>query len=498
MTVNFGDHTITLSPQGADVILAWESPTRWTGTPNLIYSVTGFSGRCDFTHYSFGNVFAGPMGDITFTGTPTAIEAHFWVRQNLTVGTLTLPAPCASWAVYFDGQSYAPSAVLTVGDLIANGSATYQLSMEPYAYSPYPVILSKASGVVNLTYCTLVDMPATGGAFFLALTSNGCIDGGGNTGWYFDAVLSDAPPPASLILSGHAPTWWFASVNINTGHLVLTPHVPSQMSGQGVILNAAHLELSAHPPAFGILFSIINQAHLIITPHFPVCFEMPHVTIPAQHIILSAYAPVWGHISQPIPLASLILSKHNPFHSWSISANQRVSLQNVYLCVLTGDADGVADLIIPMSSFQSTMRDGDPSYLACVIPNSIDYIAAIQARTHGDIVVRKGYRFSDGTTQTEEICRVDYESLQIDRGGRSDSATISGHKTTSSTSPKNINLAEVSYYGLQANGKRTYRAAPDLFLRVGDTAIYGAESITVGQISYQASTRQAIMQVTEA
>jgi hypothetical protein len=56
----------------------------------------------------------------------------------------------------------------------------------------------------------------------------------------------------------------------------------------------------------------------------------------------------------------------------------------------------------------------------------------------------------------------------------------------------------VSYYGLQANGKRTFRADPDLFLRVGDTAVYGAESIVVDQISYSVGERQAIMQVTEA
>lgn len=54
---------------------------------------------------------------------------------------------------------------------------------------------SVASGVVNAKNCTLADSIGSGGATFLALTANGCVDGGSNTGWVFEsegAEISDS------------------------------------------------------------------------------------------------------------------------------------------------------------------------------------------------------------------------------------------------------------------------------------------------------------------
>jgi hypothetical protein len=45
------------------------------------------------------------------------------------------------------------------------------------------------TGEINLSYVTLKDALAEGGAAFNALLSNGCIDGGNNTGWNFGASL---------------------------------------------------------------------------------------------------------------------------------------------------------------------------------------------------------------------------------------------------------------------------------------------------------------------
>ena len=61
----------------------------------------------------------------------------------------------------------------------------------------------------------------------------------------------------------------------------------------------------------------------------------------------------------------------------------------------------------------------------------------------------------------------------------------------------------MSFYGLQADGKRRVRAALDLFLRVGDTAIYGAgatDYFVVGTITYYVAADAAsiIMEAGEA
>lgn len=47
----------------------------------------------------------------------------------------------------------------------------------------------KASGSVSLSFVSIKDIAATGGANFNAFTSNGCVDGGNNIGWDFNSVL---------------------------------------------------------------------------------------------------------------------------------------------------------------------------------------------------------------------------------------------------------------------------------------------------------------------
>jgi hypothetical protein len=45
--------------------------------------------------------------------------------------------------------------------------------------------LSQASGTVSVSYLTIQDSAATGGAVFNAFTSNANVNAGNNTGWYF-------------------------------------------------------------------------------------------------------------------------------------------------------------------------------------------------------------------------------------------------------------------------------------------------------------------------
>ena len=50
--------------------------------------------------------------------------------------------------------------------------------------------LSKASGTVSVSYCSISDSNATGGATWLASVTNGNVDGGNNTGWNFAAIVA--------------------------------------------------------------------------------------------------------------------------------------------------------------------------------------------------------------------------------------------------------------------------------------------------------------------
>lgn len=59
--------------------------------------------------------------------------------------------------------------------------------------------LSDSSGTDSVTYCDIHRSAAAGGATFLAYTSDGNVDGGGNTGWSFSA----AEPAGNMMLMFH-------------------------------------------------------------------------------------------------------------------------------------------------------------------------------------------------------------------------------------------------------------------------------------------------------
>lgn len=54
-------------------------------------------------------------------------------------------------------------------------------------------VISKASGTVSVSYLSIQDSNATGGAVFQAFTSNGNVNAGNNTGWYFLNSVSFLP-----------------------------------------------------------------------------------------------------------------------------------------------------------------------------------------------------------------------------------------------------------------------------------------------------------------
>ena len=256
-------------------------------------------------------------------------------------------------------------------------------------------------------------------------------------------------------------------------------------------------------PVFGHVDNVEPTPSILLTGYGPTDFIGLSNEIPAAIISLAAHPPSWGPTFAEIPTAALIIAGRNPSGIWEIPMDKSATARIIFYCILTGAADGLDDVYLPISSFQARVRDGDPSYLSCVIPDSVTYEAEITARPNGEIVILKGFRMDDGTEQMEEIIRVDYESLQVDQGARSASAIITGHKTITSSSPKDWTVQGVSFYGLQTDGKRRVRADLDLFLRVGDTCIYGTggnDYFVVGLITYwvSANPAQFYMEVKEA
>lgn len=187
-----------------------------------------------------------------------------------------------------------------------------------------------------------------------------------------------------------------------------------------------------------------------------------------------------------IATASLSATPEAPF---TIEGHPRV-----YLFTLTGKADGVEDITIPISSFQSRIKSGDPTFLSVVVPG-LKYASYINDRPNGDLVVRMGYKNGNTILLTEIIAQVAFENVTIHDGATNQSITMDGHKTETWI-VKKTNLTKASYMNL-SGGKLRYRCKPDLYLRPGDTVNINDDTFVVDSIVLSVSPALETYEVAE-
>ena len=167
----------------------------------------------------------------------------------------------------------------------------------------------------------------------------------------------------------------------------------------------------------------------------------------------------------------------------------------IYRCYLTG---GTGTIEIPISSFQSRRRTDTPVWLSVVSPAATDaMVTDINARSAGQIIIKRGVKYPDGSEQLDELMRADFESLRIDKGATSASLSLTGRSTETSTAKTRV-LQGISYRPTN-DGTRRVRCAVDTYLAPGDTAdLGGAETMPVNEVVIWVSPQQAYMEAAEA
>lgn len=262
----------------------------------------------------------------------------------------------------------------------------------------------------------------------------------------------------------------------------------------------SEMGLSAHAPTYCLNEYTVPAIALAVSPQPPAAGPWLSLVLPeALAARLSGQAP--GYVitdARSAPALALTVTPLDPAYAWTLTAERLATARTIYRCYL--EAPGLAAVELPLSSFQARLKADGPSYLSCVIPDGQAYEASIEARAeNGVITLRMGYRWPDGKESLETIATADFEDLRVDSGGNSSSATISGHRSDAfSGAAKPWPLAGVSYRSLQEDGRRRYQAAMDLNLRPGDTAVYGEESIVVGEMVLYVSPSQGTLEVVEA
>lgn len=160
-------------------------------------------------------------------------------------------------------------------------------------------------------------------------------------------------------------------------------------AGAGVDVPIAPLALHAPDPTYFSNAIDIPAAHLALyapAPSFGVVCDVPVVG-------LSLHAPtptMAATATLDVQPSAMILRAPAPAAMWTVPDDQLPTCQVIYTLTLTGAADGLNDVVIPMTSFQSRLSADAIHYLSAVVPNSRRWADAIASRRQGQWVVKKG------------------------------------------------------------------------------------------------------------
>lgn len=169
-------------------------------------------------------------------------------------------------------------------------------------------------------------------------------------------------------------------------------------------------------------------------------------------------------------------------------------VHNIYLCYLTGYQNGLDELLVPMSSFQCSLRVDDPSYLQVVTP-TVEYADEIAARTDGEIRVVMCQVKNGEIINQEQIARVSMDYVSVDEGTSNKSVTLSGHSDPEGAAQKTVTLENSTYKRL-VDGTTTLRfPEPNIYLRPGDTVVSGPDQIKAEKITLYMSVSRQQMEV---
>jgi hypothetical protein len=112
----------------------------------------------------------GGLGNLTITGANT----FYGISNSVSPAIVIFPAAVTTIISSIFGLAGTSGNQITIKSSTAGTKAN----------------ISKVSGVIELSYCTLQDTNVTGGATWRALTSNGNVDSGNNTGWLWSLVTN--------------------------------------------------------------------------------------------------------------------------------------------------------------------------------------------------------------------------------------------------------------------------------------------------------------------
>ncbi len=170
-----------------------------------------------------------------------------------------------------------------------------------------------------------------------------------------------------------------------------------------------------------------------------------------------------------------------------------------YACQIVDIKSGMPLYDLRMENFQGRMRRDTPDYISTTIPDVTLFNQVDQAAQNGAyLVIFMAEYVNNEISFQQEIARVNLERPRTDRGGRSQSMTLFGYRTSSESSQV-VDLPPPTISRVVNGALQMAFAKPNLFLRAGDTAqVEGFAPFQVETISYTVSVERSIMNISQA
>lgn len=181
-----------------------------------------------------------------------------------------------------------------------------------------------------------------------------------------------------------------------------------------------------------------------------------------------------------------------------IVVKKTISKQN-FIATLTGAADGVSDVIIPISSISGSINDVGNHSILIVCPDGFTYGGLISERLNGGFIITTIEVYTDGTSASVDSYEYALSTMASDRGARSFSISLRGTASILETEFDSYIGEGISILSVNTSGKYRVRLDYNSDIRPGDTLIIDdTTNITVGIVKYTISERNMYMTITEA
>jgi len=182
-----------------------------------------------------------------------------------------------------------------------------------------------------------------------------------------------------------------------------------------------------------------------------------------------------------------------------VKLDQKIVASRLYTCVITGAADSLPDLTIPISSINISHNAGTTqSSIFITCPNGVDFSAGVIARKNGGIVITATDVFIDGTSESIDFIEYPISGFQSSQGAKRFSISIQGQVVITRTTVNAIVVPSVSFISLDASGAQRVRMDLNKDMLPGDIlTLPDASTFVAGNISMLYGKDIMFMEVTK-